>query len=638
MKKRVLSLICVTALGAVLTGCGSSTTNPVSQTNNKSDSIDVANIKLGDNEVVVTPSSSEVVKDNYAFTTSDLGLVALVKSSEPVDVNANTLEDNPGNIKNIISTTSPFIVSSKVIPKPIRSADGKVSMILKFDPKLTFDTSVSITNYNSLLALPNNGLDLLKKGLKPLSSISSDIAFYNSLGERIWDINDKFAKDDTNLSIFLVFDESNPDLKEGNYTLAYYNDNEELVEKSILIKAKSNGSLVAALDGVYPFIIAEKNSIDPKQIIIASDFNKTDFELPVVAFDTNGSVIGIGKATSAESLLNPPYTDFNTSQNEPNLVYLIDNATKYKVVSYLLKNGFKEFDSNSTAIMADDLNPQYPIVDNMNYDDMDFIQYKMKYKLQTAENNFAISDYEYPENYFCDYDNYNYVNSELCDDFKNTLLSIFENNATNVLKSKYVSENNTTCNVTASVDENKSSITVACTNGVNDVIDISKKTDDSNSTYFEVSFNLKGAHTSESGNYKLYIVNNSRYVDGLSDEFTESFTSDSYECGSTYSESNSINTQILHKKGVYYYTQNGSISEDSSYTSCETNLTEKNSYSFKYELSKKMKDSVNEVQNSYVLKVYNISSSDEITITDKTLIIYKDSSGNWHINNSIEGY
>jgi len=632
MKKRVLSLICITALAAALTGCGS---DSVLQTENEnvSDSIDVAKVNLGDNEVVVTPSSSEVVSDNYAFTTSDLGLVTMVKSSEPVDVNSSSLIEDT-KLDNIIKTSSPYIVSSKVIPKPITSADGKVSMILQFDPKLKFDTTVSITNYNSLLALPNNGLDLLKEGLKPLSSVSSDIAFYNSYGERIWDINDKFKNEDTNVRIYLVFDESNPDLKEGNYTLAYYKENGDLIKKDILIKPKSDGKLEVALDGVYPFIIAEKNTIDPKQIFVASDFNKTDFELPVVAFDSNGSVVGIGKATNATSLLNPPEADYNYTQNTSNYVYLINDAANYKIVSYLLKNGFKEFDSNSTTITADDLNPEYPLVDNMNYDDMELIQDKMKNKIQTEENIFAINDYEYPEDYYC---NNNYINSEFCNDFKNTLLSIFENSPNNTLKSEYISENNTTCNVTSSLDENKSTITVKCTDGMEDVVNISKKIDESNSTYFEISFNLKDVHSNESGNYNLYISNdNTRYVDAVLDKYTESYTSNSGDY--TYSETNSINIQIERKKGVYYYRQDGSISESGTYESNEGGGLEKYSHSFKYELSKKMHDYVNEVPDSYAVKIYDISSSDEVTINGKTLVINKDSSGFWHINNSIDGY
>ncbi|WOE69428.1 hypothetical protein RZR97_09965 [Hydrogenimonas thermophila] len=632
MKKKVFSLVCATALGVAFVGCGSSTTT--TETVNQSDSIDVATVTLGNDEVIVTPTSSDVVKDNYAFTTSDLGLVTLVKSSEPVDISENELVEDD-QLSSIIDTTSPFIVSSKVIPKPISSADGKVSMIIKFDPKLTFDTSVSITNYNSLLALPENGMDLLKNGLKPISSISSDIAFYNSNGERIWDINDKFKNEDTNLSIYLVFDESNPDLKEGNYTLAYYKENGELIEKEILIKPKSDGTLEVALDGVYPFIIAEKNSLDPKQIIVSSELTKTNFELPVVAFDENNSVVGIGKATSAASLLNPPETDLNNAQQEQNFVYLVAEPAKYKLVSYLLKDGYKEFDTNNTTITADDLDPQYPLVDNMNNDDLELIQYKIKSKLQTAEYEFAISNFEYPENYFC---NGSYVSNELCEDFKNTLVSIFENNPSNQLKNEYVDDyNTTTCNVTSSVDENKSVISVVCSNGVNDSFDLNKKIDDLNSTFFELSYNLKGEHTNESGSYNLYITgDNSRYIDGLSDEFTENYSSDyEYE---TYSESNSLNTKVEYKKGVYYYAQSGSVNVKSSYTSYDTNQTEDNSYSFKYDLSKKMYDSANEVENSYALKVTDISSADEITITNKTLVINKDSDGNWHINNSIDGY
>lgn len=632
MKKELFSMLCISSLSAFLIGCGGgnggSSSNSSLQ-NSKVSSINAKQVELGKNNVAITPSSSDIVSDNYAYTTSNLGLVALVEPSQPVEIKSDELKDEEP--ENIINSTSPYIVSSKVIPKPITSADGKVSMIIKFDPKLKFDTSVSITNYKSLLALPNNGLDLLKQGLKPISRVSSDIAFYDSLGHRIWNINDKFAKDDTNLSIYLVFDSSNSDLKEGNYTLAYYNEDGKLIEKNVPIKKKSTGTLAVALNGAYPFIIADKNNMTPKQIIVSSSFDKTDFSLPVVAFDANSSVVGIGKTTDALELLNPPTQgDTNTTQKEQNLVYLINKPVKYKVVSYLLKNGFKEFDSNSTEITSDDLDPQYPLVDSMNDDDIEFIS-KVKYTIESNEYGFNIYSYLFPEN------NYyiSKINDEFHNDFKNTLTSIFENNATNMLKDKYIIENNVSCNVTSNIDTNKSSIAISCEDGRSDSLEITNGLDDFNNTYYSMKFNSKNSYSKESGSYRLYVSDNSRYIDNFSDIYSENYTSKSSEEESSYSENGSVNTYVTYKKGIYYYKQSGSLAESGSYKSYETNETKKYANSYKYELSKKIYN--DGTQSGYALKIFDISSSDEITIGGKTLIITKDSDGKWHINNSKEG-
>ncbi len=646
MRKTTLSIACALAIGLSFSGCGSSGGGGVAAS--KTSSVDVKTLKLGKDSVVETPSSSEVVSDDYAYTKSDLGIVSLVKASTPVKVSKDDLsDDKPSDILKQKSSSS-YTVASKVIKIPITSNDGKVAMLIDFSPKLTFDTTASITNYNSLIALPNNGLDMLKQGLIPISSISSDIAFYGVDGKRIWDINDKFKKAGTTLGIYLVFSSKNNDIGEGNYTLAYYDDNGSITTKDINIAKSSNGTMTVALDKVAPFIIAKKSDGNTsKEINVLSSLDKTDLNLSVVALDKDGNVIGIGKVNTS-SLPQPPQTDINGTSNSANLVYFTKTPSKYKLVSYLLKKGYKEFDTNSTpSITKDDIDPQYILADDMSAEDSSTIS-QIKSEVQYYENDISIQSFAYPETEACGTLGLNkYDNQEFCNKLHNKMKGILDGTLTITPKSSYTikdnsSDDNITC--TVSTKDNNTSVTVKCVNGddIQNTYIADKKKDDKNQTYFDISYTLNTEHWSENGSYKLYSNNGLRIAKDVSDTYSESYNSNTESSGessySDYSGNRQITTKIQYKKGLYYFTRNGSYSYSSSYKN-EVNETVSDSKAFSYDLSKQAYLDFTEKQGSYSAKIYNMSGSADVKdLVGKTLIVTKDSNGLWHINNSISGF
>jgi hypothetical protein len=266
--KKVISIACAISIAGMMIGCGNgNSSNSVAIT--PTDSVVLEKTTVGSDTVALAPTSSDITSDKYAYTTSDLGLVSLVEASKAVELKSDESfieDDNETAIKNLISTSNtnePLIVSAKVAKKPIFSNDGIVTILPKFNPKLPFDTSVAVTNYKSLLAIPNNALDLLEQNLSPIATVSSDIAFYDTNGKRIWNINEKFANKNANVSFYLIFDPQKSGLSEGTYTLAYYK-NGQFKTKDINITKKSDGKLIAALDGVYPFVITKKGGVIQK--------------------------------------------------------------------------------------------------------------------------------------------------------------------------------------------------------------------------------------------------------------------------------------------------------------------------------------------------------------------------------------
>ena len=638
--KKVISIACAIGIAGMMIGCGddSSSSSAIEQT---TDTVVLEKTTVGKDNVALTPVSGEIVSDKYAYTTSDLGLVALVESSTPVylpkdDNDSYIDENNDTALKNLITSSDnnePLIVSSKVAKKPIRSNDGVVIILPKFNPKLPFDVSVAVTNYKSLLALPNNGLDLLNKDYAPVATVSSDIAFYNTNGKRIWDINKKFVDNDTNVSFYLVFDAEKSGLKEGSYKLAVYK-NGEYEYKDINITKKSNGTLTAAVKGVYPFIIAKKGGVITKDGQITNPFEKTSFKFAVVALDENGSVVGVGKV-----------------ENNNLSLKALSNPKKYELVSYIFKNNKVETNTTNIEITADMLNPEYPLYDNMSQDDKKQVSY-IKEEINEMNEDVSVSDFLNPQEYYCDEDSP--VNSEeLCEDFKATINSLLNGEANDELKEEYQADNNVTCKVTKNIDINNTTIKVSCTKAGEEgslVNTLNIKTTDAKKFNFDFSLNFSTDDKSENEKTTFTYVkdNNTKYVTNVVDIYSENENESEQSEYSNYSQQTSENytTKIKYINGKYVYNQTGSYSN--TYTSTYYENNEESSYneslSFSYELSTVYDgvDTNDENHSKFSAKVDGIqasnSSDNNITINGKKLVFTKDKDGYWHVNMSSEGF
>jgi hypothetical protein len=180
----------------------------------------------------------------------------------------------------------------------------------------------------------------------------------------------------------LIFDPQKSGLSEGNYTLAYYKDG-QFITKDINITKKSDGTLTAALDGVYPFVIAKKGGVLQKTGAITNPFEQTSFKFAVVALDENGSVVGVGKVE-----------DNNLS------LYSTAEPKKYQLVSYILKNNKVDINGTDIEITTDMLNPDYPLYDNMSDDDKELV-FGIQYYINNNMNDISLSDFLYPQNVYC---------------------------------------------------------------------------------------------------------------------------------------------------------------------------------------------------------------------------------------------
>jgi len=622
--KKIISVACAIGIAGMMIGCGNDDNNPVETS--PTDSVVLEKTTVGSDTVALAPTSSDITSDKYAYTTSDLGLISLVESSKPESLSSQDLIDdnNTTAINNLISaggTNEPLIVSAKVAKKPIRSNDGIVTILPKFNPKLPFDTSVAVTNYKSLLAIPNNALDLLKQNLSPVATVSSDIAFYDTNGKRIWNINDKFAKNDTNVSFYLIFDPQKSGLSEGNYTLAYYKDG-QFITKDINITKKSDGTLTAALDGVYPFVIAKKGGVLQKTGAITNPFEQTSFKFAVVALDENGSVVGVGKVE-----------DNNLS------LYSTAEPKKYQLVSYILKNNKVDINSTDIEITADMLNPDYPLYDNMSDDDKDTLS-QIKYSI-SSQNMYDISlnDFLHPENTYCINATQDMITTnELCNDFNSLITSLLEGNVTDTLQETYTGVNDVNCSVVSkSIDNNNTQVKIQCANNYKTQIGEFEITTNDGKNY-HINYNIiSGTYSKENGSYDYIKDNHVIYVTNVVDSYSESYVYDEQNYYSKYSKK--FTTKINYVGSKYLYSQSGSVSKEYSYQDYETNETKTDKLNFSYEMSKvyyvlSIAD-IFEDTSKFSLKAYNLYSNEEnMTINGKKLIFTKDKNGAWHVNMS----
>ena len=636
--KKIISIVCAVSIAGLMVGCGnddnSSTSTSTSSINSFTDTVGISETTIGNKKVVLTTSTnSEVVDDKYAYTTSDLGLISLVKASDPVKI-TDTLDDNKTNdVINKLDTKEPLVVSAKIAKKPISSQDKIVTILPKFTPKLPFDASVAVTNYKSLLALPNNGFNLLNNDYKPIAMVSSDIAFYDTNGKRIWDINKKFEDKNTTVSFYLIFDSEKSGLSEGNYTLATYK-NGKYEYKDINITKKSDGSLTVALNGVYPFVIAKKGDVVTKNGEISNPYDNTSFKFAVVALDENKNVIGIGKV------------------EENNLsLKAVSEPTKYQLVSYILKNNKVETNSTNIKITKDMLNSNYPLVDNMSSDDKNKISYYIKDNVEKNVEDISVDDFLNPQEYYCDEDS-PVKSDELCNDFNITTSSLLNGKENNQLKEEYQAENNTTCKVAQSGDINNTTIKVSCSNENEKVENIfNVKTTDAKVFNFNFSLtdNKEGAVTNEKTTLAYVKDNNKTYVTNVNDTFSYNKNTSEKNENENYSSQYSKNytTKINYINSKYVYNQTGSDSNTSTstyYENSEASSTYNSSCSFTYDLSTTYDGiNVNEEDSSkFSAKIENIqinnSSEGNITINGKKLAVTKDSSGYWYVNMSNKGF
>ena len=624
--KKVISIACAVGIAGMLIGCGGDDNGGV-VTTSPTDTVVMDKTTVGSDTVALSPTSSDVTSDTYAYTTSDLGLVALVQNSTPVDVSADeTLDDNETDaVLNSIDTTEPLIVSAKIAKKPIRSEDKIVTILPKFDPKLPFDTSVAVTNYKSLLALPNNGLDLLNQNLAPVPIVSSDIAFFDTNGKRIWDINQKLASAESNVSFYLIFDPEKSGLNEGTYKLAVYKNGQYEI-KDINVTKKSDGTLSIALEGAYPFVIAKEGGVITKDGVISNPYENTAFKLAVVALDENGSVVGVGKV-----------------ENNALSLKAINEPAKYQLVSYILKNNKVETNSTEIEITADMLNPAYPLVDNMSDNDINAIS-QIKNQITNNVNDVTVNDFLNVQDAFCE-TNYPSYPTNLCDDFKNTVNSIFDVNATDSLDGNYSSDDeySYSCNiVNKTVDNNNTTITISCASSYEtEVSTINIKTTDG--ITYSVSYNVKNTYSEGSGGYTEngsfeYVKNGmNKYVNNVKDVLVSS--SSSNEQGYVSNYSNQYTTTINYINDKYVYTQSGSLNDEYSYQESGEPVNEKKSFSYELSATYDAIDTNSEDYTKFSAKVYNIYSNEEnITINGKMLAVTKDENGGWHINMSVKGY
>jgi len=376
MKK--LSIAVVGMAVFFVTGCGNSnsSTNSVNAVEKE---VNVANSKA-----LVLPANAVNSNDRDAFTNSNIGIIEPVSFPTSEKINSSDINNYNGTvtdvIKNNIQGSNVYTVTNaKVAPKIFSSADHKLSAIFNFNPKLPFDASVAVTNYKSLLALPNNGLDILKAGLEPIPEISGDIAYFDVNGNRMLDINKDFNESNTTVDVYLFFKDVN--LTNGKYKLYTYDYNGSYNVKDIEI----NNSTVQAkvvMNKISSFVIAKQNS-NIKEINTTVDYLPPYIQLGVIALDDNNNVVGIGEYHN----------------NKVN-VYTLKQPSKYVYVSYFLKNGKKEVTNLEDLNLSDFDTDKYPLdftkLSDNDKEILNLISSWHDYVFEWSE----LSNYMYPEKLF----------------------------------------------------------------------------------------------------------------------------------------------------------------------------------------------------------------------------------------------
>ena len=494
--RKSLRLLSVVALSVSIFSCGggggggtsSGGTASLTETEKALASPEVKEVKVGKENLKVVPVSGTVVKDNWAQTSSDVGVIVPTKFGE-VEKISNETEGNVTDVLNneniqqqFFNAQPPYVVvSAKTVKKPIRSFDGKLAVLVDFD-SLPMDMTAALANYQSILAIPNNSFNLLKEGYVPYAYYSGDMAFYDANGKRIWDSS---IFDGTNLEVYAVIPQdqtSNETFKEGgNYALLHLipETGEPYVSDEIKVVKKDGKSLTlkAVVDEnhLVPFVIAKKSPEDIKSLSgSVSVPYSINLKAGIIYTNKDGKAVGFGKieGNSYESYYVKPWLNNETTPQAA-------------VVSYILKNGKYELDNftgGDITIPASAFDPTYVMIDNMTDAD--------KEMLKDFRGNIYDSYSDYFSYYFssslnsllhpedgCPY----YGAEEFCKDFKTVVSAFISNEVGNFTIEEgkvypynpvYGSENHTgNCTVTEYSFTNSSlSLSTVCSyQGINEI-------------------------------------------------------------------------------------------------------------------------------------------------------------------------
>lgn len=450
----------------------------------------VESFKVGDTDVVLSPTTDITVQnDDYAVTSTAIGIISPVKFTELEDLSNDTLADDNVTVGEIFNNTysenenPPFVViSQRPVKKPLTTQDGKLAILMDIS-KIPFDMSAGVVNYKTLLALPDNGYSILEKGYIPLTDYSGDIGFFDTNRKRIWNINSKFIEDNVTLDVYAVIpysEDANSTFSEGgNYTIFVYNPDNNTFSNGtfVTITTKETGVELKAIleNGVYPFVLAKEAS--KGEIIEVNGTISLPYNLSlkggIVFTDNNGKVVGIAKINT-----NNTYTGYYVKSwlSDADSEEVCPKAT---VVSVMLKDGkyeLEDFCNETTNIELPEeaFKSNYPIIDNNSLSgDKAIVREIMGYygyylpAPEEEDLKFAL----YPENVFCDsYSSSDsmYYPEELCSDFSNLVYKLIngESMDNQTLKDEYSTNGtdfSTNCTILSkTITDDQISISIEC--------------------------------------------------------------------------------------------------------------------------------------------------------------------------------
>jgi hypothetical protein len=633
MKK--LSFVVSSALILGLIGCGNDNGNTSNNAVNKNiSSVELSKVKIGNQDAILSPVSSEVVSSKYVYAKNNLGIVGLQPISKPEKLSGE-YNDSDSALNSINKNASPYVLSSgKVIPKPIMSEDGNIITLFNFNPKNPFDVTVSVTDYKSLLTMPDADA-ILKNQQIPLTDISGDIAFFDSNGNRIWDINKKYSDKNTSVSVTVLISNNivkEKNLSAGTYAL-YTVENGKLVGPKDINFTQKSGSLKGkvTLEKIVPFVLAEKKSPVLKNITINSDFNKTNFYIPIIAMKNN-KVIGMGDNLDG--------------------VYLTESdPTNYELVSYVLKNNKLDTNDTNITLTKDNLNPDYPIADEWSVNDEEYVIYKIS-AILNDELDIKPKDFDNFKSVrinFCDKSDD--MNTAFCKDYNQTINNFLSLDTNVTLKDKYLI-NDENCSVNYSVDNSKLNINIICPDGKAS-LDITNE----NNVTFDVNYisnateKIDASSYPENSNftYKLIKNGNDYIVNNLNAKGSD-VSWYLYDEGPQYKDKKikkiSYEGTLNYINGKYVIKTNANVNylHTYSFIDSETNQTKKESFTLTFSTkTAQVFDNYNGVQentNKYNVLISGIKTSGEdgITLNGKKLVVTKDKNGLYHYNMSVTGF
>jgi hypothetical protein len=639
MKKFSLVLSSLLAFGLV--GCGNddntSTTPNVPNINKNISSVEVSEIKVGSNKAVVSPTSTEVVSNQYVYTKNNLGIVALQKISTPKKLNGDFNNSDSALNSVIQNNTSPYVLGEKVVPKPIISEDGNIITLFNFNPKNPFDVTVSVTDYKSLLSLPY-AYEILKNKQIPLTDVSGDIAFFDSNGNRIWDINKRYKDKNTTVNITILLSHDivkEKNLTEGKYSLYTIKNGELSFVKNINLTKKS-GSLEGktTLNEIEPFILVKNEAPLKKEINIYSNFTKTNFNISVLALK-NDKVIGIG--------------------NNIDGIYLTENnPTSYKLVSYILKDNKLDVNDSNITLTENDLNPDYPITDLWSEDDEEYVIYKIT-DILNHELDINVNDFDdYKKVRLAELcDNEDDLNTPFCKDYSKAIDKFFALDTNITFKNKYqIDEEN--CSVNYTVDNKKLNINIICPYG-NIKVNITNENNSTFDVYYSANANevVDGETYPEKliSNYKLIKKDNDFVINNLKEDgnyITWYLNNEDEQYKNKMIDKISYTTTLDYINNKYVVKANTNVNYLKYYSFVdETNKTKEETFTLSFNTKK------SQVFNDYNGKIYenpfeysaiinNIKVSGEkdknITLNGKNLVVTEDNKYGYHFNMSANAY